>query len=141
MVGHTVREGFVRGGRSEQRTGRKTDAIASDPVLDLRDAAARVDLGNLATDGATRPLQVGKALIWFTRAHGAIVDPAPFEPRSLPRRRPGPVRILPPSVPLLAGRDREHDLIRESIAQGIPIQILGPHGAGKTALLRRVAHD
>jgi len=32
-------------------------------------------------------------------------------------------------------------LIRESIAQGIPIQIIGPRGAGKTALLRRVAHE
>ncbi|MGP3947484.1 hypothetical protein [Streptomyces sp. 7N604] len=61
--------------------------------------------------------------------------PAPeVRPRSRPTGRP-----LPRSGPELTGRDDELAQLEQWVDEGIPVQLVGPPGIGKTALLHQYA--
>jgi hypothetical protein len=63
-------------------------------------------------------------------------------PLPSPRRRRRPVgRPLPRQGPELLGRSGELRQLAEWLDEGVPVQVYGPFGVGKSALLRRLALD
>ncbi|MEU4657666.1 hypothetical protein AB0G32_27665 [Streptomyces sp. NPDC023723] len=73
--------------------------------------------------------------------HGSTAAPAAEGPPRV-RRRPRPAQwARPPRAPVLLGRDAECARVRDRLAQGYAVQVHGPSGSGRTALLSRIAAD
>jgi hypothetical protein len=60
--------------------------------------------------------------------------------RPKPRLRALPVAVLPDEKPDLVGRDEQLEIAHAATAEA-PLQLYGPDGIGKTALVKRLAHD
>lgn len=73
--------------------------------------------------------------------HGGVVVVAPPDWRAEPRRRPGPVQILPRRFPGLLDRDAEFRSAAAALQSGLPVEFHGEAGVGKTSLIRRVAYE
>src|SRR6266540_1537508 len=86
------------------------------------------------------PVAIGEHIVQIVAEHGAIVNYAAPEQRPVPRLRPVPVRRLPRDFPGLLGRKSETRTARESLVAGGPLEVGGPDGIGKSALLRHLAH-
>lgn len=86
-------------------------------------------------------LAVGNHIVQVSAQHGAIVNLA--SPQQLPAVRPRsePAAIKPRPLPGLLGRDAEQALLRSALAGGLPSEVHGLPGVGKTALLRALCHD
>jgi hypothetical protein len=55
-------------------------------------------------------------------------------------RRPTPILRPPPPLPGIVGRDRELARVRAGLVAGRSVEVVGPNGIGKTALLRAAAN-
>ena len=55
-------------------------------------------------------------------------------------RRPTPILRPPPPLPGIVGRDRELARVRAALVAGRSVEVVGPSGIGKTALLRAAAN-
>lgn len=69
---------------------------------------------------------------------GARADRVAAPDRPTPRRRP--IRALPRDFPDLIGREKQVAVASEALGGGRPVQFFGERGAGKTSLLRHLAH-
>jgi hypothetical protein len=90
-------------------------------------------------DGSTGQMVVGKYLLLINAAHGDLITPV--GQRILPRARPRPVSLLPEPFPNLIDRETEIATAWEALRAGIPVELYGATGVGKTALARHMAHD
>jgi hypothetical protein len=90
-------------------------------------------------DGSTGQMVVGKYLLEINAIHGDLVSPA--GERIPPRARPRPVSVLPEPFPDLIDRETELATAWEALRAGIPVEVYGAMGVGKTVLARRMAHD
>lgn len=82
-------------------------------------------------------VSVGRFVLHFGDLRGAELQEAAS---ARFRRRPTPTLILPKSIPGLIGREAELSAIISALDAGIPVEISGGPGTGKTALLRCLAH-
>ncbi|MEU5599741.1 fibronectin type III domain-containing protein [Streptomyces sp. NPDC020298] len=74
-------------------------------------------------------------------ARGSSVMVRPEGPPQVERRGRPVGRALPRRIPALLGREHELARFDDWLAEGHPVQVYGPPGVGKSALLRRVAAD
>lgn len=84
---------------------------------------------------------VGSHIVQVSAEHGAIVNVA--APEQLPRVEPrsAPAAILPRRLRELLGRDHELGMLEAALVDDLPVELHGPPGVGKTALLRALCHD
>lgn len=85
-------------------------------------------------------LAVGSHIVQVSAAHGAIVNVAAPAQRARVRPRSAPAALLPRDFPGLIGRERTLDDALRALADGEPVELHGEPGAGKTSVLRRLAH-
>lgn len=86
-------------------------------------------------------IAVGNNIVQNNVAHGGIVYMAAPGERPLVRERRKPVYLRGRRPRELAGRGQEVDTALRALRSGEPIQFYGPPGAGKTALLKHLAHN
>jgi NB-ARC domain len=86
-------------------------------------------------------LAVGSHIVQVSAQHGAIVNVAASgqQPRIRPRSRPA--AILPRPAPGLVGREQELQRARAAVRDAQTLELHGPGGIGKTAILRALCHD
>ena len=84
-----------------------------------------------------RSIAIGEQNIQVGGSAGSVVNSS-TTPMPTPRPRPEPVRLLPSSAPDLLGRENELQVITSALATSQAIELSGPTGIGKTALLRTV---
>ena len=70
---------------------------------------------------------------------GAQVARSMLQPPA-PQPVPRPVHLLPPAFANLVDRRAELDAAMAALGQGLPVEVHGPDGAGKSSLLRVLAH-
>jgi hypothetical protein len=87
----------------------------------------------------TATVAVGRYVLHTGGTHGARVCEAPPSERSLPIPRATPVLLRPRSMRGMFGRRAELEAIFSALAGGLPVELIGPQGIGKTALLRSIA--
>ncbi|MGH9224271.1 MAG: hypothetical protein ACRD2W_10950, partial [Acidimicrobiales bacterium] len=77
----------------------------------------------------------------FHAAAGVLVTPTPpaAEPPA-PHPLPRPAQVLPPPFANLVDRAGELDRAFAALAQGVPVEVCGPPGIGKSAIVRALAH-
>lgn len=110
--------------------------------------APRAEVDPLAPadrDRTTPPLIVfaGDLALQLEDPSGALIRATQPETRPVPRLRRPPVDLRPKDLPGLVGREAEVRALAETFLNDRsrpPIEVTGPDGAGKTALLRNVAH-
>ena len=97
--------------------------------------------------GAPQPSGVvyaGDKVLAFRDPAGAAAAVSSPEERPVPRLRRPPIDLRPKDFPDLVGRDAEIGTVAAVFLQPDPtrppVEVSGPDGAGKTALLRNVAH-
>src|SRR5436190_443916 len=81
-------------------------------------------------------IAVGNKNIQVVAEHGAVVNLAVPEEQPVPRRRPGPVSLLPRDFRGLLGREPEVEAATVALGTGQSVQFFGQAGLGKTSLLR-----
>ncbi|MDQ6948300.1 MAG: ATP-binding protein, partial [Actinomycetota bacterium] len=69
--------------------------------------------------------------------HGAIVNLVEREPAT-PRRWPPPLQVRPPQFPMILDREHPAAEVMSGLGAGLPVEIVGPAGVGKTTLLRHL---
>ncbi|HEX2274341.1 MAG TPA: hypothetical protein VHG90_10765, partial [Acidimicrobiales bacterium] len=87
-------------------------------------------------------IAVGNNIVQYHVEHGGVVNVAAPEERPEPRPRPTPLPAhLGGRRPRkLVGRERELAETRAALEEGVPLQLHGPPGVGKTSLLKTLAH-
>jgi hypothetical protein len=86
-------------------------------------------------------LAIGDHIVQNNIAAGAIINQVAGEHVSHPPQpRSKPVSVKPREAPRLIGRDNELATAAAALAAHDPVQFSGRSGAGKTALLRHIAH-
>ncbi|HEV2736252.1 MAG TPA: AAA family ATPase, partial [Longimicrobiaceae bacterium] len=83
---------------------------------------------------------VGTHILQIGSVHGGVVNVAVPEQRPVPRPRAAPVLLRPRPFPGFLGREDEVESAVAALRAARPVQLSGPPGAGKTSLLRHVAH-
>ncbi len=83
---------------------------------------------------------VGTHILQIGSVHGGVVNVAVPEQRPVPRPRAAPVLLRPRPFPGFLGRGEEVESAVAALRSARPVQLSGPPGAGKTSLLRHVAH-
>lgn len=91
--------------------------------------------------GVTGQVAVGAHVLQVGAAHGCTVHAAAPGALPSPRPRPAPARLRPRPFPGLLDRAPETAAALDGLASGEPVELFGEEGAGKTSLLRRLAHD
>jgi hypothetical protein len=86
-------------------------------------------------------IAVGNNIVQNNVAHGGLVYMAAPGERPLVRERRKPVYLRGRRPRELAGRKAEVDAALGAVRSGEPVQFYGPPGAGKTALLKHLAHN
>ncbi|WP_084455000.1 ATP-binding protein [Novosphingobium rosa] len=117
-----------------------SDVVVEDGSLRFHMAGLRKLLGD-GRDGAryiATQVGVGYAFVAKVETHGPAPSPvaaatAPVEPATSPLN-------LPQRLPLLIGRERDIDLLRQRLAQTPLFTIVGPGGVGKTSLAVEMGH-
>ncbi|MDB4949397.1 MAG: hypothetical protein JWM27_2046 [Gemmatimonadetes bacterium] len=84
---------------------------------------------------------VGTHILQIGSVHGGVVNVAVPAERVRPRPRAAPVFLRPRPFPRLVGRAREVESAAAALRSARPVELSGPQGAGKTALLRHLVHD
>lgn len=82
-------------------------------------------------------IAAGGYLLEVGSAHGAVARPH-GAPRLRPRRVP--VVLRPRPLPGLLDREAELNAVLSGLRAGVPVELHGPEGVGKTSLLRALAH-
>lgn len=86
-------------------------------------------------------LAIGEHIVQNNIAAGAIVNQIAAEQAPQPPRpRDKPVSVKPREAPPLVGRDTELAAANAALSAREPVQFSGRPGAGKTAMLRHLAH-
>ena len=85
-------------------------------------------------------IAVGDHVVAVHPEHGAIIEAAGRDERPTVRARPAPVTLAPRPGRELLGREHVLERASEAIASGMPVEVVGPPGSGKTALLRHLAY-
>ncbi|HEV2060458.1 MAG TPA: tetratricopeptide repeat protein, partial [Solirubrobacteraceae bacterium] len=86
-------------------------------------------------------LAIGEHIVQNNIAAGAIVNQIAGQQGPIPpRARDKPVSVKPREPPRLVGRDKELVAATSALAAREPVQFSGRAGAGKTAMLRHLAH-
>jgi hypothetical protein len=88
----------------------------------------------------TAQVSVGRYALHIGGPHGAVVCESPAARRVHALPRATPVVVRPRSMRGLFGRQAELDAIFSALASGLPVEISGRPGIGKTALLRSLAY-
>lgn len=83
---------------------------------------------------------VGTHILQIGDVHGGVVNVAVPEQRPVPRPRAAPVLLRPRPFPGFLGREDEVESAVAALRAARPVQLSGPPGAGKTSLLRHLAH-
>lgn len=83
---------------------------------------------------------VGSHILQIGSVHGGVVNVAVPEQRPVPRPRAAPVLLRPRPFPGLLGREDEVEAAVDALREARPVELSGPPGAGKTSLLRHLAH-
>jgi hypothetical protein len=143
---------YLGGNRLEWATPVLYMRAANGRIFDVEGAdqleAKVVDIEPLASDAAagvpapTAVVADGKVL-HLDDPHGARLEAAVAEPA--PHHRRPPLDLRPKDFPDLLGRDAEVRSVTAAFLSDVgtstePVEIYGPAGAGKTALVRNVAH-
>ncbi|HEX9376781.1 MAG TPA: choice-of-anchor D domain-containing protein [Actinomycetota bacterium] len=123
--------------------GRLFDIAGAAPPV-----AAHAEVDPLAVPGAApEPAGVvyaGDKVLALRDPAGAVAAVTVPEERPIPRLRRPPIDLRPKDFPDLLGRDAEIEAVAQAFLQPDPtrppVEVSGPDGAGKTALLRNVAH-
>lgn len=88
----------------------------------------------------TAEVLVGRYVLHIGGPHGARVCETPPSTRIQALPRSTPVFLGPRSMRGLFGRRAEIDAIFSALGGGLPVEIIGRPGIGKTALLRSIAY-
>jgi len=91
-------------------------------------------------DGTAGQLAVGRYVVGVGGPHGAAIRHGSRAERAHIRPRGTPVLLRPRLIRTLFDRQAEVAAALSAIDAGIPIEITGDAGIGKTALLRHLAH-
>ncbi len=105
------------------------------PSADLTAAIQAEIRGNVSGQVA-----VGTHILQIGSVHGGVVNVAVPEQRPVPRPRAAPVLLRPRPFPGFLGRGDEVESAVAALRSARPVQLSGPPGAGKTSLLRHLAH-
>ena len=88
----------------------------------------------------TGHVAIGRYLLEIGDPSGAVIREASGADRKHTRPRPAPVLLLPTLIRGLVGREAELATIISALDAGLPLEVSGEPGTGKTALLRHLAH-
>ncbi len=116
-----------------------SDVVVEDGSLRFHMAGLRKLLGD-GKDGAryiATQVGVGYAFVAKVERHGPA---APLAAATVPVEPVASPLNLPPRLPLLIGRERDIDLLRQRMAQTPLFTIVGPGGVGKTSLAVEMGH-
>jgi len=83
---------------------------------------------------------VGNHNVQVVAAAGAVVQIASPDRQATPRLRPTPVALRPRVMRGLLDRQEPLGAMAAALAAGLPVELHGPAGIGKSALLRTVAY-
>lgn len=83
---------------------------------------------------------VGSYILQVGDIHGGVVNLRVPGTRLVVEPRPRPVALKPRPLPGLLDRENETATLRTAVEAFSPVSLFGRGGAGKTAILRRVAH-
>ena len=100
----------------------------------------RNDLGPPVTNEIAGQVAVGRFVLQIGEPSGAIVRQASRTERVHIRPRPTPVLVRPRLIRRLLGRRMEEAAALSALDAGLPIELSGEPGIGKTAILRHLAH-
>ena len=85
-------------------------------------------------------IAVGNHIIQNNVDHGGVVYIAAAGERPVPHPRPTPVYLRGRAGPALLGREKELARAMTALQSGAPVNFFAPPGAGKTSLLKHIAH-
>lgn len=85
-------------------------------------------------------LAVGKYITQLNVEAGAVVNWLPPSQQPVPRARPRPVLRRPRPMRGLLGRQNECASVSHELESGVPVEVYGRLGVGKTSVLRHLAH-
>jgi hypothetical protein len=88
----------------------------------------------------TGHIAVGRYVVQIGQPSGATIRDASPSERARFRPRPTPVLIRPRLIRGLVDRQAELAAILSALDAGLPFEVIGERGAGKTAILRHLAH-
>jgi hypothetical protein len=88
----------------------------------------------------TGQVAIGRFVLHIGGSHGALVGQAPPAWRIDARPRATPILLRPRSIRGLFGRITELNAIFTALEEGLPVEISGEPGIGKTAVLRSAAY-
>lgn len=85
-------------------------------------------------------IAIGPLVLQIGDAHGAAVREAMRAERAHPRPKPAPILMRPRLLRGLVDRRTELAAVLSALDAGMLVEVTGPPGIGKTALLRHLAH-
>jgi len=91
-------------------------------------------------DATSGQIAIGRYVLQIGEPHGAAIRHGSRAERAHIRPRATPILMRPRLIRALFGRQLETDAALAAIDAGIPIEVSGEAGIGKTALLRHLAH-
>ena len=83
---------------------------------------------------------VGRYVVHIGRPYGALICEGPRAQRTHTRPRSRPILLGPRLIRGLFGRQAELAAVLSALDAGVPVEISGEPGIGKTAVLRYLAH-
>lgn len=90
--------------------------------------------------GSTAQIAVGRYVLHIGGPCGAVIQDALRSEPAESRLRPTPILLRPKLMRGLAGREAEVSAALSALDAGLPVEVSGERGIGKTALLRHLAH-
>jgi hypothetical protein len=100
-------------------------------ILRTRIEPLRMESGDIA---------IGRLVLDIGEPGGAVLREAARGERAQFRPQPAPVLLQPSLIRGLVDRQAELAAAMSALDTGVPVEIIGPPGIGKTALLRHLAH-
>ncbi|HJZ75400.1 MAG TPA: NB-ARC domain-containing protein [Vicinamibacterales bacterium] len=115
------------------------DQLDHHAAVSRGDAEARVDEPSLY-GAISGQIAVGRHVLQIGEASGGVVREASRTERAHIRPRPTPVLVRPRLIRGLFDRGAELTAALSALDAGLPVEVSGESGIGKTALLRHLAH-
>lgn len=95
----------------------------------------------LIEGGVSGQVAVGSYNVQIHADHGAVVHFVPPDRQPKPSLRPAPVSLLPRPFRGLLDRQSNLGAAAAALQDGLPVELHGPPGIGKSSLLRHLAHE
>jgi hypothetical protein len=89
----------------------------------------------------TGQVAVGNYILQIGSVHGGVLNLAAPGSQARPRERTGPILLRPRPINGWLDREVELDTAVKGVRSALPVEISGEPGIGRTALLRRIAHQ